>query len=132
MTLTPLLQATLAIQIHVIAASVAFILGAAQLALPKGGGRHRAMGWIWSAAMATLAISSFWIHEIKLWGSWSPIHLLSILTLVGLPAALYAARQRRFRAHKRGMLALFVFALLTAGLFTLLPGRLMHQTLFGG
>ena len=35
--------------------------------------------------MAVVAVSSFWIHQIRLVGPWSPIHLLSIFTLVMLP-----------------------------------------------
>jgi uncharacterized membrane protein len=30
--------------------------------------------------MAMVAISSFWIHQIRLLGPWSPIHLLSVFT----------------------------------------------------
>jgi uncharacterized membrane protein len=32
--------------------------------------------------MAVVAASSFWIHQMRLVGPFSPIHLLSIFTLV--------------------------------------------------
>ena len=40
-------------------------------------------------------LSSFWIHEIRLVGPWSPIHLLSIFTLVMLPVAVWRGAQPR-------------------------------------
>ena len=81
--------------------------------------------------MATVAASSFWIHEIRLLGPWSPIHLLSIFTLIMLPIAVWRARQHRVADHRRIMTMTFVGALVIAGLFTLLPGRIMHAVVFG-
>jgi uncharacterized membrane protein len=43
------------------------------------------------ALMALVAISSFWIHEIRLVGPFSPIHLLSIFVLAMLPLAVWRA-----------------------------------------
>lgn len=132
MTLEPLLTASPVIQIHAFAALGAFALGLVQLAAPKGTLPHRTIGWTWAGLMFAVAITAFWIHEIRLWGIWSPIHLLAILTLVTLPMSLYAARKGRIGPHKRGMIALFVFALVTAGAFTFFPGRIMHSVLTGG
>lgn len=129
--MNPFFQADPVIQIHAMAALTALILGGVQLALPKGGGRHRLMGWGWVLAMAVTATSSFWIHEIRLIGDWSPIHILSIVTLANLPFLVLAARRKRFDRHKKIVLSLFTFGLLVAGGFTLLPGRLMHVSLFG-
>lgn len=81
--------------------------------------------------MAAVAASSFWIHRIRLVGPWSPIHLLSIFTLVVLPLAVWRAHQHRIADHRRAMIALFSGALVVAGLFTLLPGRIMHTVVFG-
>ncbi|MDQ0392840.1 DUF2306 domain-containing protein [Labrys monachus] len=131
MTLEPLLAAPAVIQLHVAAAAGAFLLGLAQFAMPKGTPRHRAVGYVWVWLMAVLAVSSFWIHQIRLVGPFSPIHLLSMLTLVGLPRAVWLARHGRIAAHRRLMLVLFFFALIGAGIFTLLPGRLMYAVVFG-
>jgi uncharacterized membrane protein len=81
--------------------------------------------------MATVAASSFWIHEVRLLGPWSPIHLLSIFTLIMLPIAVWRARRHRVADHRRIMAMTFVGALVIAGLFTLLPGRIMHAVVFG-
>ncbi len=79
--------------------------------------------------MLVISASSFLIHGIRLWGPWSPIHLLSVFAPVMVVAV--AARAHRVRAHKITMISIYVGALLLAGLFTLLPGRLMHEVLFG-
>jgi uncharacterized membrane protein len=131
MNLAPLLAAPPVIQIHAFAALGAFALGALQLAAPKGTIPHRAIGWIWAVLMLAVVLSSFFIHTIRLWGPFSPIHLLSIFTLAMLPLAVWRARQHDVRKHRRAMMSLFVGALVIAGIFTFLPGRIMHAVVFG-
>ena len=131
MSLAPLLEAAPAIPVHAFAAMAAFVLGVVQLAAPKGTLPHRAIGWIWVLLMLGVAISSFWIHQIKLWGDWSPIHLLSILVLVSVPLAVWKAHHHEVTDHRRIMILVFSGALVVAGLFTLLPGRIMHTVVFG-
>jgi uncharacterized membrane protein len=81
---------------------------------PKGTGRHRALGWVWVALTIAVAANSLFIHTIRTWGVWSPIHLLSLFTLPTVPLAVVYARR-------------FVFALVIAGLFTLWPGRIITR-----
>jgi uncharacterized membrane protein len=131
MTVAPLLSATPAIQIHAFAAIAAFALGVVQLAAPKGTLPHRTIGWIWVALMVVVAVSTAFVHQIRLWGPWSPIHLLSILTRVLLPLAVWRAHVHDVRHHRNSMLGLFLGALVIAGLFTFLPGRIMHAVAFG-
>jgi len=131
MNLQPLLGAPIEIRLHAFAALGALGLGAAQLMSPKGTMPHRIRGYVWSALMLIVAVSSFWIHSLRLIGPFSPIHLLSILTLVTLPRAIYLARRGDVAGHRRIMLMLFWFALVGAGLFTLLPGRIMGAVLLG-
>jgi uncharacterized membrane protein len=131
MNVAPLLAAPAVIQIHAFAPLGAFALGALQLAAPKGTIPHRTIGWIWAGLMLAVVLSSFFIHTIRLWGPFSPIHLLSIFTLAMLPLAVWRARQHDVRKHRRAMLGLFLGALVIAGVFTFLPGRIMHEVLFG-
>ena len=131
MSLAPLLDAAPAIPLHAFAAMAAFALGIVQFAAPKGTLPHRTVGWIWVSLMAVVAASSFWIHEIRLLGPWSPIHLLSIFTLIMLPIAVWRARRHRIADHRRIMTLIFVGALVIAGLFTFVPGRIMHAVFFG-
>jgi len=131
MMLAPLLEAAPAVPLHAFAAMAAFVLGIVQFAAPKGTLPHRTVGWIWVALMAVVAASSFWIHQIRLVGPFSPIHLLSIFTLLMLPLAIWRAHTHRVAAHRVMMILIFAGALVIAGLFTLLPGRIMHQVVFG-
>jgi|GEM_PF-613349 len=132
MTLQPLLEASAAIQIHVCAALAAALLGTVILFRRKGTAAHRFAGRIWIVAMAVTALSSFAIHEIRLWGSWSPIHILSFVTLASLAIGVMFACRGDIIAHRITMQSTFYGALVIAGLFTLLPGRIMHDVLFGG
>lgn len=131
MSLAPLLNASPAIQLHAFAALAAFVLGVVQLTAPKGTLPHRTLGWVWVALMAMVAGSSFFIHEIRLWGPWSPIHILSIFSLVMLALGVRYARRHRVRRHRVTMVSVFAGALTVAGLFTFVPGRIMHAVLFG-
>jgi uncharacterized membrane protein len=131
MSFAPLLDAAPAIPLHAFAAMAAFVLGLVQFAAPKGTLPHRTIGWIWVALMAEVAVSSFWIHQIRLFGPWSPIHLLSIFTPIMLVVGVLAARGHNVRRHKITMISIFAGALLAAGLFTLVPGRIMHTVIFG-
>jgi uncharacterized membrane protein len=130
-SLAPLLDAAPEIQLHAFAALAAFALGALQLAAPKGTLPHRTIGWTWVVLMVIVAATSFWIHELRVWGPWSPIHLLGVFTLVTLPLAVVHARRHRVELHRNAMIAIFVGALVIAGLFALMPGRVMHAVAFG-
>jgi uncharacterized membrane protein len=130
MTLQPLLDAPFVIQIHALAAMTAFAVGLVQLTAPKGTIPHRLIGWSWVMLMLTVAVSSLLIHKIRLCGPWSPIHLLSILVLVTLPLAVMHARRHDIAQHRIAMLMLFTGALVIAGGFTFLPGRIMAAVVF--
>jgi uncharacterized membrane protein len=131
MTFAPLLAASPAIELHAFAAMTAFVLGIVQLSAPKGTIPHRTLGWIWVLLMLAVSISAFWIHQLRLWGPWSPIHLLAIFTLITLPIAVLHARRHRIAQHRWAMISIFFGALVVAGLFTFVPGRIMHDVAFG-
>ena len=131
MSLAPLLDAPPAIELHAFGAMTAFALGVVQLSAPKGTLPHRTIGWIWVTLMAVVSLSSFWIHQLRLWGPWSPIHLLSIFTLAMLPLAVWAAHRHAVDRHRHAMTGLFFGALVIAGLFTLMPGRIMNKVVLG-
>lgn len=128
--LSVLAEAPLPIRVHVAGAVSALVIGTVLLIGVKGTTLHRTLGWGWVAAMATTAVSSFFIHRINPDG-FSFIHLISGWTVIALPMAVYAARKHRVKAHRRGMVGLFVGGLLVAGVLSFLPGRLMWQVVFG-
>ena len=129
--MTLLFDQTHPIPLHAIMAMIAIILGGIQLSMKKGGPIHKLFGRIWVGLMMIVAISSFFIHEIKLWGAYSPIHLLSLWTIFILGVGIYYVRVGNIKRHKQTMITLYFFALIVAGFFTLYPGRIMHQILIG-
>lgn len=131
MSLDPLLQADPVIRVHAFAAIAAFLLGSIQLMAPKGTLPHRVVGWNWVGLMLAVAVSAFFIHGIRLWGPWSPIHLIAIFTLVMLPLGVLRAHRHDVTAHRKTMLGLFIGGLVIAGVFTFVPGRVMYHVAFG-
>lgn len=133
MSLAPLLNAPWIVQLHAFAAMAAFLLGVVQFASPKGTLPHRTIGWIWVVLMLTIAVASFWIRgrNAAPFGIWSPIHFLSILVLVMVPLAVWRAHRHDVRGHKFTMIGVFTGALVIAGLFTFVPGRIMNAVAFG-
>jgi len=106
-------------------------IGGLQFALPKGTTLHRSTGYLWVTMMSGVALSSFFIHELRMIGPFSAIHLLSVYTLYSVVIAIRAARAGDIRKHKRSMIQLYVLALILTGAFTLLPYRIMNAVIFG-
>jgi uncharacterized membrane protein len=131
MSLDPLLHSSPVIQIHALFAFLALLLGAVQLFRKKGDTVHRALGRTWVGLMAIVALSSFFIWTIRLVWLFSPIHLLSIFTLVMLWRGVKAARAGDIRRHMKTMQITYLFALVITGLLTFIPGRTMYFVAFG-
>ena len=114
------LRASLAlVQVYAVAA---LVLGPPhQLALPKGAGFHRILGYAGVALMAPVATSAFGVAGE---GRYSYIHLIAAATLACLPLAVWRARRHRTLGAR-------MVVLVITGAFTLLPGRLMHAVVFG-
>lgn len=132
MSLTPLLQSDPAIQIHAFSAILAVVIGAFVLWRKKGTRLHRILGRLWVVLMLVTATSALFIQEIRLIGPFSPIHLFSAVTYIGVGNGLYAIVVKRDIArHRAEMQGVYIGALMLAGAFTFLPGRRMHAVLFG-
>lgn len=130
-----LAELTPAIWMHLGAAVFAAALGGLILWRRKGDRLHRWTGRLWVALIAAASISSFWITEI-IPGWFSPIHLLSIYTLVNLVISIVAIRNRhRWRRglaiHRTTMVQIYAAGILIAGGFTFLPVRLLGRLTFG-
>ncbi len=63
--------------------------------LKKGTSTHKIIGRLWVLAMGLVAVSGLFIHEIRMFGGFSPIHFLSLLTLFFLYMGVRAARENR-------------------------------------
>ena len=124
-----LLTIPVVLKIHIASALTAFFVGLWILAGPKGTGMHRKLGWVWVIAMASTALSSFFLSGAN-GQSFSWIHGLSAWTLIGLPAGIAAIRKKDVKKHAKNMTGMFLGAMVIAGLFTFLPGRLMWSLFF--
>lgn len=130
MDATALLESDPMIQVHAFGAILAVALGALVFLRRKGDWLHKAMGRVWMMSMVVVALSSFFITEIRMFGPYSLIHLLSVFTIYAVIEAIWLARTGNIRRHKRAVITLYGVALLLAGAFTLLPGRRMHAVVF--
>jgi len=134
-SLSPLFEAPLLVQAHVVLGLAALLLGGVRLAWPLREPLDRALGWGFLAALiATAATAALLarpadtpnLHGVTLG------HLFVFASGLGVAAALWAA-QRRDRMGWRNILsALFAGVLVMAGLFEVMPGRLMNSVLAGG
>jgi uncharacterized membrane protein len=129
MSLAPVLASPAVMQFHLAAAMLALGLGSAIIVMRKGTAAHHRIGWLWAGAMTAVALSSFAIKSLMP-GHFSPIHILSIITLIALPAGIWLRRRGNLKAHAITMISTFA-GLVIAGAFTLVPGRLLHAVFFG-
>jgi uncharacterized membrane protein len=115
--------------LHAALAALSLGLGVTVLLRAKGTASHTLLGRTWVAAMVGVAVSSFWIFEIRHGAGPSWIHLLSVWTLISLGLAVWFIRRGNVQAHKAFMIGTFL-GLAGAGLGALAPGRALSR-LFG-
>jgi uncharacterized membrane protein len=124
---TPLVYAHLATVVP------AFVLGSYLMVSRKGSPMHRLMGKIYMALMMTTAVIALFIKaEVgpQLLGHFGFIHLFSVLVLTAIPRAYFAAVRHDRRAHAISMISVYLGALVIAGGFAFMPGRLLNTWLF--
>ena len=126
-----------AIAIHVAAAAAAIAIGPVALWARQGTTQrprlHRAAGYAWVTLMLLTVLSALFIHDPALPGlfGFSPIHLFVPLTLFGLLQAFRQLLRGNVAGHRKSMLGIYLGACVGAGLFTLLPQRLLGQLVWG-
>lgn len=121
-----------AIALHLVAALLALGLGPVAIYRRRRDRLHKVAGYAWVSSMAVLAGGSFWIEAgiLPLLAGFGPIHLLSVFVLVVLARGVAAARRGDIRRHRAEMHSLYWTGLWVAGLFTLLPGRILNRLVF--
>lgn len=114
---------------HMVPAIAALPLGAFVLFSRNGDRWHKLAGRVWATLMLMVAVTSLWITGLNgAW--WSPIHLLSLLTIAAIPLAVWRVRRGQVAAHRRAMTAVFI-GLLVAGAWAATPGRTLGNLLWG-
>lgn len=121
-------SAPLATRIHATIILVLVVAGWIMLALPKGDRRHRTFGWIWVGGMAAMGATSLTVPHGD---SWVAAYIGGGSALALLAYGIYAVKTRRLRNHGRTM-AMLMIALVLMTLLALMPGRLLHDVVFGG
>lgn len=120
--------------IHLATVVPAFFIGAYQLLRPKGTPQHKRLGRVYVVLMVlTAVVTLFMPAQVgpQLLGHFGLIHLFCVIVLVNIPLAIRAARRGDIQSHRGAMIGVYVGGILIAGTFALMPGRLLHDWLFG-
>lgn len=115
---------------HIVTIGLALVLTPTILLRRKGNKLHRWLGYIWVALMVSTALATFNITMIND-GSFSPIHLLSVLTLYVCGKLVWNARKHKVHSHLNNVRGIIVGALLIAGFFTFPFNRLLGRWMAG-
>ena len=124
------------IYIHAFFALIAVPVGLYILLTKKGAQEHKLTGRIWTLFLLIVSFTALFIQAINP-GEYSLIHLLIPWTIGSLIYSIWSIRkfqktklQKYKKAHMYSMIGVYVGALLVAGVFTLMPGRLFYEILF--
>lgn len=117
--------------LHLSTIIVALALTPVMLLRRRGDRLHRRLGMLWLATMGITAVISFDIRLI-IEGQFSPIHILSAVTLFAVPRIYWTARNHRVAQHRNAVRTMVLGALLIAGFFTFPFNRMLGQWLMGG
>jgi len=119
--------------LHLATVVPAFAIGLVIFAMKKGTPYHKQLGRFYVLLMLFTAVITLFMpaHVGPVFlNHFGYIHLLSLLVLVCLPLAVWAARKGDMLTHKLNMLGVFIGGILIAGTLALMPGRLLHGWLF--
>lgn len=138
MSLEPLLNAPIHIQIHAFAAIAAFVLGIVQIVGPKGTLPHRIIGAGWVIIMSAVVISSAFIANHigpsdPIFGRFGFIHLFTALGAYTIVRGLMHIHEGgpNLKGHAGQFVGFFIGGILIAGAIAFTPGRIMHAVVFG-
>jgi uncharacterized membrane protein len=122
-------QLPLAVQIHIVTALAALVLGTAMFVRRKGTRSHRMIGKLFLALMLATATSAYFIRYLNE-GSFSWIHIFIPVTFFAAFETVFYIRKGNLKGHKRAVTGLFFGALLIPGIVSFLPGRTMWMIFF--
>jgi uncharacterized membrane protein len=131
MNIDAFISAEPVVQLHIISALGALLVGTVQMVGAKGTLPHRTLGIAFVVLMVSAALSAIFIRYLNN-GNFSLIHIFVPLTIIGLYRLVFAVRRGDRAGHRKQVLGLFYGALIIPGVLSFLPGRLMHEIVFGG
>ncbi len=122
-------KASPAIQIHILVAFGALILGIVMFSRKKGTRAHKMTGRFFALLMLITALSAIFIRQLND-GSFSWIHIFVPVTFIALFETFFHIRKGNLKGHKRAVKGMFFGALLIPGFFSFMPGRTMWMIFF--
>lgn len=132
----------LVIYIHAFFAIMAVPVGLYIFFKKKGTNQHKFIGRVWVSFLLIVSFTALFITSSMTDVVFNPrgyswIHLLIPFTVGNLIYSIWNIRQfkktkleKHKIAHVRSMMGVYCGALLVAGSFTLMPGRMFHAILF--
>jgi uncharacterized membrane protein len=123
-------QLSLSVWLHLATIGIATALTPMMMLRRRGDRLHRQLGYVWVTAMFLTALVSLDVRLINR-GAFSPIHILSVWTMIQVPLIVWRARQHDWRRHRNAVRGMVLGALLIAGFFTFPFNRLLGHWLFG-
>lgn len=115
------------IYVHLLAVIPSIVLGAVNLSLKKGTAVHKTIGRIWAVLMLITAISSLFITPA---GSFTWLHIFSIVIIVCIPAGVIAVRKGNIKRHTRCMMGAYLGTVISAYFAVVTPGRFLNDVFF--
>ena len=112
----------------------AFLMATFMMVTKKGTEVHKLIGRIYMVLMLfTAMVTVLMSAQVgpRLFNHFGFIHLLSVLVLYCVPSAYWAIKNGNVKRHKWSMIGLYIGGLIVAGGFTLMPGRMLGNVLFG-
>ena len=79
--------------IHTVAAMLAMATGSVIFLRPKGGSRHRKLGYVYSIAMVVMLITAFMLYRLT--GGFNALHIAAIISSVTIAFGLKFAVSRQ-------------------------------------
>ncbi len=116
---------------HLATVLVALVLTPIMLQRPRGTATHRYLGRVWMLAMFSTAVISLFVRQTHP-GHFSIIHILSVVVIIAVPRAIWAAKTHRISQHRTSIRGIVTGSLIIAGIFTFPFGRMLGVWLSGG
>ena len=114
--------------LHLTAVIPALFLGLVVLLSKKGTAIHKLLGRVWVVLMLVTSISSFFISSN---GTYSIIHILSVVSIASISISIWAILNRNIRTHRGFMIGAYIGAVIAGFFATFIPGRVVYTFLFG-